>query len=290
MYVLDNGSVPISKTNIKKLSTAYEQARDKIFDAIKSADNFTSQRRRQILQQITSILGTLADEYEKIASGEITRQYQVGAKTAYQDMERQNVEIKTPYQFAQIDKQAVQVIIDDTRMHFLEAMNGVYRSSVDIVSTTAKKLITEKLSTGLIKGEALKTVKREVIGILEERGIEALKDRAGKAWTLDRYSEMLVRTKYVDARNTGLANQILKNGYDLVQVSYHPGSCTLCDPWQNKILSISGKTEGYPTLEQARKEGLFHPNCRHAINLLSPELMKETKAYDTKTKTYKKAS
>jgi len=52
-----------------------------------------------------------------------------------------------------------------------------------------------------------------------------------------------------------------------VKVSTHLGACELCQPWQGKILSFTGKTEGYPTLEEARAAGLFHPNCRHAYGL-----------------------
>ena len=39
------------------------------------------------------------------------------------------------------------------------------------------------------------------------------------------------------------------------------------EPWQGKVLSITGKTKGYPTLEEAKAAGLFHPNCRHAYGL-----------------------
>ncbi len=40
-----------------------------------------------------------------------------------------------------------------------------------------------------------------------------------------------------------------------------------CTPWQGKILSITGKTKGYPTLEEAKAAKLFHPRCRHAYGL-----------------------
>jgi hypothetical protein len=52
-----------------------------------------------------------------------------------------------------------------------------------------------------------------------------------------------------------------------VKVSTHRGACELCQPWQGKILSITGKTKGYPTLEEAKAAGLFHPRCRHAYSL-----------------------
>jgi len=71
----------------------------------------------------------------------------------------------------------------------------------------------------------------------------------------------------MQAHLEGTANRLVEQGHDLVKVSTHRGACELCQPWQGKILSITGKTEGYPTLEEAKAEGLFHVNCRHAYGL-----------------------
>lgn len=42
--------------------------------------------------------------------------------------------------------------------------------------------------------------------------------------------------------------------------------CRLCFPWEGRILSLTGKTEGFPTYEEARKAGCFHPNCVHTLD------------------------
>jgi hypothetical protein len=81
------------------------------------------------------------------------------------------------------------------------------------------------------------------------------------------YTEMHARTVCMQAHLEGTANRLVEQGHDLVKVSTHRGACELCQPWQGKILSITGKTEGYPTLEEAKEAGLFHPNCRHAYGL-----------------------
>jgi hypothetical protein len=72
---------------------------------------------------------------------------------------------------------------------------------------------------------------------------------------------MVARTTTMEAHLQGTANRLVEQGHDLVKVSTHRGACELCQPWQGKILSITGKTEGYPTLEEAKAAGLFHPNC-----------------------------
>ena len=49
--------------------------------------------------------------------------------------------------------------------------------------------------------------------------------------------------------------------HDLIIVSRHKGACSLCAPWERKVLSISGKTKEYPTFAEAKAAGLMHPNC-----------------------------
>jgi len=65
----------------------------------------------------------------------------------------------------------------------------------------------------------------------------------------------------MQAHLEGTANRLVEQGHDLVKVSTHRGACELCQPWQGKVLSITGKTKGYRTLEEAKAAGLFHPNC-----------------------------
>jgi hypothetical protein len=90
----------------------------------------------------------------------------------------------------------------------------------------------------------------------------------------------------VEARNRGLLNRVLENGFDLVQVSSHLTSCNQCAPWEGQILSMTGETAGYPTVAEAEAGGLFHPNCRHAINTINPSLANKTKSYSGEKDAY----
>ncbi len=42
-------------------------------------------------------------------------------------------------------------------------------------------------------------------------------------------------------------------------------TCRLCAPWEGTILSISGRDSRFPSYEQARRAGCFHPNCVHTL-------------------------
>ena len=56
--------------------------------------------------------------------------------------------------------------------------------------------------------------------------------------------------------------------------------------WQGKILSSSGNNSDYPSLQEAMDGGLFHPNCRHAINALSEADIGDLYEWNAKTQQY----
>ena len=83
------------------------------------------------------------------------------------------------------------------------------------------------------------------------------------------------------------AQRIKSQGHDLVKISTHKTDCHFCKPWQGKILSITGKTPGYHTLEEAQASGLFHEGCRHAMGLYI-DLDKEIEELEKELKTPRK--
>lgn len=62
---------------------------------------------------------------------------------------------------------------------------------------------------------------------------------------------------------------------DLVRVSDHWEECPLCQPWERKVLSVTGRTPGYPTVSEAIAAGLRHVGCRHTLDLYVPGLSED---------------
>lgn len=85
--------------------------------------------------------------------------------------------------------------------------------------------------------------------------------------SLTDYAELVARTTSAEAYRKGAETTILDtfdDMGDLVQVNGHssfPNSP--CIPFEDAILSLTGKTKGYTTLDEAKAQGLFHPNCIH---------------------------
>lgn len=81
------------------------------------------------------------------------------------------------------------------------------------------------------------------------------------------YSQMVARTTTSEAFREGTKNSILDTFEgDLVEiVGGGSNECDACSALVGKIYSLEGKTEGFPLIDEAEAEGLFHPNCTHSF-------------------------
>lgn len=277
-------SVPIDEKSIAKLTDTYKSAYKEIVSELLTATNFGVANRKAILAQIRGILQDLNAELDPIVQSEIERYYTQGADQAVTQLNTLGAPINVETGFNKIHKDAISALVSDTSRAFGESIQGVNRSATTLLGRAVRDQITQQLATGKIGGKALQEIKTNIKGILADQGLDSLIDKAGRGWSLDRYSEMLIRTKSVEARNRGMVNRLAENDYDLVQVSSH-GATDVCADWEGMILSVTGNTPGYPTVDEAEADGLFHPNCKHAINVLVPELADITNAYNPATNT-----
>ncbi|WP_344144376.1 phage minor capsid protein, partial [Polymorphospora rubra] len=120
-----------------------------------------------------------------------------------------------------------------------------------------------------------------------DQGVTSFTDSIGRRWRLSTYAEMGVRTVTQRAAVQGQTDRLQSLGLDLVQISDSPRECPRCEPWEGKILSISGRLRGRVqvqsavsnemvwiyvagSLAEARAAGLFHPNCTHSARSYLP--------------------
>jgi len=277
MYPLQ---VEVNEENVNKLTKTFKTTYTSIVKEIDTANDWGVANRKAILRQIEQILTDLGVDVQKFLETELTDYYKIGANEAIEQLDNIGAEIGVKQGFNRIHQQAIAALVDDASRAFGESMTGVARSAQLLLGKISRETLTQKIAEGVIGGKARAEVGKIIKGTLRAQGLDALIDKGGHSWTLDRYADMLFRTKVVEARNRGLINRMVENNYDLVQVSSHPDTCEMCASWQGKILSARGQTPGYPTVADAENEGLFHPNCRHAINVLIPSLAKMTKAYN----------
>lgn len=122
------------------------------------------------------------------------------------------------------------------------------------------KTLQKAYQDGLTQKQAAKLFRKD----LESRGITSFVDKAGKSWDMKRYTEMVTNTVCQECERAALTNRLMESGHDLVKITDHAEECARCQPWEGKVLSLTGDTDGYPTMNEALDAGLFHPNCSHA--------------------------
>lgn len=93
------------------------------------------------------------------------------------------------------------------------------------------------------------------------------------------YNSMVYNTNLTSSAWNETINYCYENNTDIVYVEPHPFSCPLCQEWQGKFYSLTGKSSKYKNIEDAYKGGLKHPNCKH--NITTNVGQKETDDYSS---------
>ena len=88
-------------------------------------------------------------------------------------------------------------------------------------------------------------------------------DRAGRKWKNADYLNMLTRTTCARVARDTYFDVLIKAGDDLAIIENVDGdACEVCAEWDGKVISITGRTAGYPSYAKAIAVGWGHPNCR----------------------------
>lgn len=104
-------------------------------------------------------------------------------------------------------------------------------------------------------------------------GIDVFTDTAGRKWTPESYSRMLIRTNQRRVATDIMFNAADDLGTDLIGVSSHLGARELCAPYQGRVFSRTGRTPNYPLWSETsygQAAGLLGINCGHNIYPVTP--------------------
>lgn len=111
---------------------------------------------------------------------------------------------------------------------------------------------------------------------LQQQGITAFVDKAGRRWSLHAYLSMATRTTRRQAEIAAVLTADPEQ--DLYKISSHSTICPLCAPYEGRVYSRSGKDPDFPPLAAAfgkidpnGADDLsntwlnIHPNCLHVL-------------------------
>lgn len=221
------------------------------------------QLRREALRQVADLERTAGPA----AATAIQEAFDTGAAAAERELETVGVDLE----FVGSQRRALEALIRETVTNVASTHLQLLRSTLDTYRTVIAEAGTPQVLAGTI---TRRQAAQLALNRFAAKGVSGFRDRAGRSWEIESYTEMATRTAIGRAQVQGTLDRFDEAGYDLVIVSDHGGECAACRPWEGQILSQSGNDPNYPSVDEATAEGLFHNNCRHSLGLYVEGLTK----------------
>jgi len=261
----------LAKDDAKQLAGFYSDAHNKLVQTItdKSSTIQSRARAKELLANLNVIIDSLDERTQRFIDKNIPIHYSRHANDAAKEIKAITGAVK----FTKIHEEAALSFVDRVKSKFAVALTATKRKAQGIVNTILQDNITRSLAASKIIGETLDDATKNVIKQIAEQGITGVVDKAGRELNIASYARTLAYTEIAEAGRTGVKNVALQNGFDLVIVSSHNSAHEECARWEGKVLSLTGATKGYKTLDYAKSKGLFHPNCQHTYTIIDEEFI-----------------
>jgi len=168
-----------------------------------------------------------------------------------------------------VHKKALEKAISDLYSDLAKRTTFMEQQAKRIIRENAKELITAMIQSG----ESYDVIKRQLKEKLLIQGVPAFIDAGKKKWQIDKYVDMVIRTKSRILHNEGTINRLREyqvnsaeydKSFDLIQISNH-NSSDWCFFYEDMVFSVSGQSDKYPSIETLpnRPYNTLHPNCKH---------------------------
>lgn len=186
--------------------------------------------------------------------------------------------------FFGVDTTKVNKLIEDVTYLEKNAETAALRLTDDVYRQTVNRVQLAMGTGSMTLQQAIDIAVKDFLN----NGINCIVYRDGRRVNIADYVRMALRTTATRAALQGKSAKYKALGYDTVQVSSYGMCSETCKPWQGRIYIddtfsdwdgevrehggiLWGKSnycgKWFPLLSSAIEKGLFHPNCRHSINL-----------------------
>lgn len=195
---------------------------------------------------------------DPVVESAVKEAYDKGQKWAVSDLKRSNL-LDMSAASNGGTKESIRALVTKT-------VDGLHSTHTAIVRTTNdiyRKVVTETEAQVLTGTVTRREAAQICLDKFAAKGITGFVDKSKRSWDLASYTETAVRTGTANAAREGHLNKLVEHGHDLVVISSSPEPCPLCEPYEGEILSISGESDKYDSLDDAIANGLYHGNCTH---------------------------
>jgi hypothetical protein len=246
-----------------QLGNAYRRGEVEIMQAVVDANLTDFERARLISQQqkIRAVLDELGEVEDDWSAMHIRALYTESVGDV-----NEALRLAPPAELSALHETSIAILGENLSLSLDQARYMVGRRVDDVFRQAG----LAQLQRSTILGERARDAMKAIVADLQEQGITAFiaqrADGTPVRWNLGTYAEMVARTTSREACDQGLINRMAELGEDLVTISDHAGSCEKCTSaiaQHGYIYSISGSSDEYPSVDQGRDSGLWHPNCVH---------------------------
>lgn len=256
--------------DVKRLTREYERALKSVQAELNTLF-LTDFERAQIvavegnIRVILRDLRKYGDEWAQVAVTKSARDgvastiYALGLAETYADA------LKIA-KFNGMNKRLVEAIIADTQADLLAVTQNVERKTRAAVRQVTADVMRAKTASGI---NGTRTLQQAIAkGLREKLGSaadSAIVDSIGRKWKLKNYTEMLARTKMMEAHKEATRNEAISEGVQYAVISSH-GAKDACSAWENRVIKLDPDASGdYPYIDDLPKSQIFHVNCKHLI-------------------------
>ena len=246
-----------------------------IRSALASGNLQVASERRFQLQAVLDTLNRLGIQTEQQARDVVKAAYNDGAgKTGGQINTAAGYKVAVPYSFTGVQQDAIAALQAEVVDRLGISRRLVGRSIEDLYAKAGRRAAVRALlgadGSPQIAARRLKQdlLHEPYVKRLIQQGGTGFIDRAGKKWSLQTYSEMVVRTTTRTAVVEGQIAKMASLGVNLARVSQHANACPLCVPDEGRLVSLDGSTTDYQGEAVADLMSIqppFHPNCCHTL-------------------------
>lgn len=242
------------------MTAIYKNARMRINDRIRT--HFSSYGKDPLTgKHLTTLLSTLEEEYIELEE-HLRERFDMAIPYVAQGNFLAALHDTRSSVVGKIDKSRIELMVRDAFTHVAGATQNMQKSDVQFLRQISSEVFREASMTG----ETRQEVSNRLLGkILSRPEKFTFTDAGGRSWSNDAYVSMLSRTVLHNVGRETYFDTCIQKGKDVVRVSVSGDSCPMCEVWENRLLSITGETEGLPTVAEAESAGLFHPNCTHSL-------------------------
>lgn len=241
-----------------------------------------AQERRLQLAAVIAALDQLGAATEPAARRAVKEAFNEGSQTAATAIGAQiGREVPVPEAFTGVAKDAIEALQRSATDRLRASRDMVGRRVDDFYARAGRRAaVRALLGADGSPQSAARALAKDIRSTpeykrLAKKGITGFVDAANKQWSLDTYSEMVVRTTTREAVVQGQVMRMASHGVNLARVSMHASACKICQPYEGRLVSLDGSVtefQGQSVGDASVPLPPYHPNCRHTIEPVVAEI------------------